>query len=501
MQGTERFAPDGPLPILPPMTSGLVLTIVRAAILVGMVAAFAISLAWSVSGDERLSLVASPATGADPGVRVLLADRRSYDNRTEILPHHERLTLAVLRPARLVAPDQGDDPAFSLDVDRGEQITIKPDVEGLVFSSSTWGQEQRWTVRSLRLVPRMTTLDAETARISAARWPTARFEDADREAVFAIGSRRYRGSLEVRFVSSKQVQAINLLPIEAYVEGVIAIEMKASYPMEALKAQAIASRTSAYAKAWAAHLAKRHFDLSDALDDQDYHGHGLGGDATARAVRETAGLILLTPRLRQPFVPQFCAANGGWTEAIEAVFPGLRDVTGRESLADIMMVQDDPFCARGAAALGYGATHGEQQVILRPEDIRERLQAWVTAQGEQTTIGYVTDIAIGQREPRSGRVRTVVISYTSNQRREMPAHEFRRMMGPHIVRSTLWKSLETRQRGGERRVNDWVITCTGYGHGVGMSQISAWAMAKEGFTHLQILRTFYHGAEVGPWGR
>src|SRR5690606_40753395 len=116
-------------------------------------------------------------------------------------------------------------------------------------------------------------------------------------------------SLEVRFVSSKQVHAINLLPIEAYVEGVIAIEMKASYPLEALKAQAIASRTYAYAKAWAAHLGKRPFDLSDALDDQDYHGHGLGGDTTARAVRETAGQILLTPRLRQPFVPQFCAAN------------------------------------------------------------------------------------------------------------------------------------------------------------------------------------------------
>ncbi len=235
------------------------------------------------------------------------------------------------------------------------------------------------------------------------------------------------------------------------------------------------------------------------MDDQDYHGHGLGGEFTRQAVRETTGQVLVTPRLRLPFVPQFCAANGGWTEAIEAVFPGSRDVSSRESVADIMRVERDPFCEKGALALGYTSSHWEQRLVLRPEDLQQRLQTWMKDSGRNDTIGYVTDLTIGQREPTSGRIRSVVVSYTPLKRLEIPAHEFRRMMGPHIVRSMLWTSLDSQLRSGERRVKDWIITMRGYGHGVGMSQISAWAMAKEGFTAQQVLQFFYPGAELKVW--
>jgi len=481
------------------MTGSAILTAVRGAILIAIVSAFLFSLVSSVLGDKRLPLIGLGNGQRDPGARILLADRRIVDQTAQILRHHERLTVAILRPAWLVAPEQSDDPQYTLKLERGEQVLIRPDVDGLVFSSATWGQEQRWPVPGLRIVPRDITLE-RTDDDHPGRWPVGRFEEAEREAVFAIGSRRYRGCLDVRFVNSKQLHVINTLPIEAYVEGVIAIEMKASFPLEALKAQAIASRTHAYARAWMALQAKQPFDLSDALDGQDYHGHGLGGEFTVRAVRETAGRILVTPRLRLPFVPQFCAANGGWTEASEAVFPGAKDVSQRESVADVMPVQRDPFCDRGAAALGYLSTHGEQQVLIEPEDLQKRLQAWVRDRGDRTTtIGYITDLAIGQREPRSGRVRTVIISHTPLLRMEVTAHDLRQIVGPHRLRSTLWTALDSRMRSGERRVKDWVITLRGYGHGVGMSQISAWAMAKEGFTSTQILQTFYPGAEIVGW--
>lgn len=484
------------------MTGTAILTAIRGAILIAIAAAFLVSLVNSVLGDQRLPLIGlgSPSNAQrDPGVRVLLADRRSIDQAVQILPHHERLTIAILRPAWLVAPEHSDDPNYTLKLDRGEQLLIRPDVDGLVFSSATWGQEQRWPVPGLRIVPQATT-EHPTAEDHPTRWPMGRFEDIDREAVFAIGSRRYRGGVDVRFVNSKQLHVINTLPIESYVEGVLAIEMKASFPLEALKAQAIASRTHAYARAWMALQAKQPYDLSDALDGQDYHGHGLGGEFTQRAVRETAGRILVTPRLRLPFVPQFCAANGGWTEATEAVFPGAKDVTQRESVADIMPVQRDPFSEKGAVALGYLSTHGEQQTLIEPDDLQKRLQAWVREKDDRTTtIGYITDLAIGERDPRSGRVRTVVISHTPLQRLEVSGHDLRTIVGPHRLRSTLWTNLESRVRTGERRVKDWIITLRGYGHGVGMSQISAWAMATDGFTSSQILQTFYPGAEIVGW--
>lgn len=480
------------------MAGQVILIVMRGVILVGMATAFAISLATSVLNDQRLSLVSSEHEGRDPGVRVLLADRRTYDQRTDILPYHERVTIAVLRSCWLVSPDQPDDPQYALKIERGEQIAIKPDVDGLVFSSSTWGEEQRWPVPRLRLVTQNPSIQMDPPELPG-KWRMGRFEDAEQDAVFAIGSRRYRGSVDVTFVSSKQLQVVNVLPIEAYVEGVIAIEMKSSYPIEALKAQAIASRSYAYAKAWQATQAKRTYDITDAMDDQDYHGHGLGGEFTRQAVRETTGQVLVTPRLRLPFVPQFCAANGGWTEAIEAVFPGSRDVSSRESVADIMRVERDPFCEKGALALGYTSSHWEQRLVLRPEDLQQRLQTWMKDSGRNDTIGYVTDLTIGQREPTSGRIRSVVVSYTPLKRLEIPAHEFRRMMGPHIVRSMLWTSLDSQLRSGERRVKDWIITMRGYGHGVGMSQISAWAMAKEGFTAQQVLQFFYPGAELKVW--
>ncbi len=482
------------------MTGSVLLTTIRGAILFSIAAVFAVSLVSSVLDDQRLPLMGPSDTNRDRGIRVLLTDRRTYDQRVDIVPHHERVAITILRPAWLVAPDQSDDPQYTLKLDRGDQILIRPDVDGLVFSSPTWDQERRWPVSTLRIIPQWTTLAETQQDDHPGAWPVGRFEDSEKEAVFSLGARRYRGALEVRFQNSKQLQAINILPIEAYVAGVIAIEMKESYPLEALKAQAIASRSYAYAKAWQAVIAKQGFDLTDALDGQDYHGHGLGGESTERAVRETAGQILVTPRLRRPFVPHFCAANGGWTEAVEAVFPHSMDVTGQESVADIMPVQRDPFCEKGALALGYLSTHGEQQIVIEAKDLQERLQAWVKENGDSTTvIGYITDLAIGSREPKSQRVRSVIISHVPLKRIEIPAHDLRTILGPYRLRSTLWTSLEARVRTGERRVKDWIVVLRGYGHGVGMSQISAWAMAKEGFTGTQILQTFYPGAEIVGW--
>lgn len=482
------------------MPPGLLIALLRGLLLVGMLTAFGVSLGWSLANDPGIARHAPGDAGRDPGLRVLLTARREVDGAPRTETTHERLLINVVAPAYIVSPDQPDDPQFTLKVDPGEQLVVKPDADGLVFSSQTWGSEMRWQVSRLRLQPLNTTLPADGGPLVPARLDPRRFEERLGKPVFALQGRHYRGTLEVAYRSPKALSALNLLPIEAYVDGVTAVEMKASFPIEALKAQAIASRSYAYAMAWRAAVAKKAFDLSDSLDDQDYRGHGNGGEFVVQAVRETAGQILKTPRQRMPFVPYFCASNGGWSEAVDAIHPGATDVSGKEPIANLMVPFPDPFCQRAAEALGYLGSHWQQQVVLEPEKVQARLQEWLRARGDQATkVGYITGITIAERDESSQRVRKVAIAHTPNLRVEMSGHEFRMMMGPQVVRSTLWLKLDTQIRAGERRIKDYVLTTRGWGHGVGMSQISAWAMAKEGYRHQRILQTFYPGAEIEAW--
>jgi peptidoglycan hydrolase-like amidase len=478
------------------MPGSLVIAIVRPLILVALLVGFGLSLGFSLVHDQNLGIGKLGGMGRDPGVRVLLTSRRQGADGTIVERAHERLTIDILRAACLVSPDQPDDPEYTREVEPGEQLVIKPDVDGLVFSSQTWRQEGRWPVSRLRLVPRVVTGDAPA---SVGHTDPNRCEDRSLGAVFALGGRRYRGSLDVLYQGPKQLTALNVLPIESYVEGVIAVEMKASYHLEALKAQAIASRSYAYATAWKAMSAQKPWDLTDFFDDQEYRGDGLGGNFIVQAVHETAGEILVTPRLRKPFVPKFCASSGGFSESIDAVEPGATDVTGKERISQLMVRQLDPFCGRAAEALGYTSSHWEQQVVLRPQDLKTRLQQWFKSRGDARQAGYITDVQVLERDAASLRVQKVAILYTPLQRVEMSGSEFRMLVGPQLMRSTRWLKVETRREEGDKKIFDWVITTCGWGHGVGMSQISAWAMAQDGYRHQFILQTFYPGAEIQPW--
>ena len=77
---------------------------------------------------------------------------------------------------------------------------------------------------------------------------------------------------------------------------------------------------------------------------------------------------------------------------------------------------------------------------------------------------------------------------------------FRMIIGPREIRSTLWSDVSPKRVDSSKdRSKNYEITCTGYGHGVGMSQISAWAMDEAGRTYKEILAFFYPGAELKSW--
>ncbi len=478
--------------------------IVRTLLLLGLLTVFGWLLVRHLLDDRDARGFGRIHQGAgnDPGVRVLLANRLPPEPQNT----HDRVTIQVLQAAELLAPD---DPEHKRELLKPGAV-VRIEVEGnngFSLTSKDWAQGSKdlhWAVQSLLLVPRATR-PATDNRLDAEGNPTVpnprTFEASDQRAVFRLPSidaksqPQYRGSLQVLWNSPKDLQLINVLPMEAYLEGVIAVEMNPSWPLEALKAQAIASRGFAYCKAAAAQ--RRAWDLVDTREDQEYRGAGYSTLGVVKAVLDTRGVI---PTIHaNPFIPLFSASSGGFTADIEDVFPGARDLNGREPLSTVMIAKQDPYCLPGILALGKQDTHWETANDILSQDIQKRLAAaWqASAQPGAPQIGYVNQLRVGRRDQRSNRVETVLVFHTlSAQPVEVPAKLFRDLIGPQLIKSTLWTTESPKKIEGSDRKFRWRIATLGWGHGVGMSQVSAWEMARQGRSAKTILEFFYQDVEL-----
>ncbi len=126
-------------------------------------------------------------------------------------------------------------------------------------------------------------------------------------AVAVAGKGAYRGSLEVRR-SSSGLDAINVLDIEDYVRGVVSRESPSSWPIEALKSQAVAARS--YVLSTASHGGT--FDVFDDTRSQAYGGVAAETAKTDKAVSATHLQVVLDKgKVAQTF---FFSTSGGHTE-------------------------------------------------------------------------------------------------------------------------------------------------------------------------------------------
>jgi len=134
-------------------------------------------------------------------------------------------------------------------------------------------------------------------------------------ALNGISSGLYRGAVEIR-TEGAGVTAINVLDIDSYVRGVVAGEMPSSWPLEALKAQAVTARTYALATRKTTGL----FDQYPDTRSQVYRGVTGESVRSDVAVRGTAGRILTYGG--EPAVTYYFSTSGGHTENVEFSFVG-----------------------------------------------------------------------------------------------------------------------------------------------------------------------------------
>mgnify|MGYP000288940724 CR=1 FL=1 len=196
---------------------------------------------------------------------------------------------------------------------------------------------------------------------------------------------------------------------------------------------------------------------------------------------------------RLQFGPGRRAGVGG----VEAVWPEARDVTGQLPLAPVMPPLDDPWYGEAVSALGLAATHGTSTATIDPRELQRELGKLLSPTGR--AIGYVKDIKVGRRDPVSQRVLSVLVHHSQGEPVDIPAHAFRRLVGENVLRSTLWTPDSPRKYESATRRGHFLydITCHGWGHGAGMSQISAWLMARQGYTAERIVQRFYLGTRLG----
>jgi len=134
--------------------------------------------------------------------------------------------------------------------------------------------------------------------------------------------RGYRGTVTAIRTGSRSVQVVNTVPMEQYLRPVVAAEVSASWPVQALRAQAVAARS--YAAHGAQGRAKKSFDVYDSTRSQAYPGAVWYNSSwrvirtrehptTDAAIADTAGLHLTHGG--KPALTQFSSSNGGVTAA------------------------------------------------------------------------------------------------------------------------------------------------------------------------------------------
>ncbi|WP_297242393.1 stage II sporulation protein D [Flavonifractor sp. An306] len=263
------------------------------------------------------------------------------------------------------------------------------------------------------------------------------------------------------------------LGLDQYLWRVVAAEMPASFELEALKAQAAAARTYTLSKL--GRTVEKHPDADVCTDitccqayiDPDQAAANWGDNAAAytakitSAVSETDGMAVLYDG--QPIQAVFFSSAAGRTvDAVEVWGNSVPYLTGVDS-------------PEGDEVPNYHST-----VTFTPEEFKSKLLAQypdADLSGDpagwfQNTVpnsaGGVEQVDVGGVTVSGGALRT--------------------LLG---LRSTSFTVTA-----GSQGVT---FSVTGYGHGVGMSQYGANALAKQGKTYDEILKWYYTGVEVAPY--
>ena len=292
---------------------------------------------------------------------------------------------------------------------------------------------------------------------------------------------KYAGGLKF-IVEGDRITAVNCIGMEDYLMSVISSEMKSSASIELLKAHAVISRSWLKARLRDHKAGHEHFDVCADDHCQRYQGLTMAvGDDVCRAIDRTWGQVL-------EYGGDICDTRyskccGGRTELFSTCWEDV-DLPYLQSV-------EDPFCdCENSSILSqvlndydlHTADFHDWTVQYTTDELSELVRT-------RTGIDFGTIVALEavERGP-SGRIKYLRI--TGTLREEVIGKELaiRKALSSSHLKSSAFEI--------EKSPDGFVLKGRGWGHGVGLCQIGAAAMAAQGYDYRQILSHYYVGAEI-----
>ena len=322
-------------------------------------------------------------------------------------------------------------------------------------------------------------------------------------------SRSYAGELELAVDKTGKANVVNVVSLEAYLNGVVAGEMAPSFPPEALKAQAIVSRTLFLNNFYRFHRGAD-FDVCDEVHCQVYVGVTKQNESTSAAVNATRGQVLTYGDIL--CTASYSAVCGGHTEDASEVWEGdgqpylqgefdateagissqAFDLKQEENVR--LWIQSNPkvYCNLETAGqpsfAGYAAKYFRWQTRARRVD----LEKWITEK-TGTDIGTLIDI-VPVRRGSSGRLSEIRLVGSRDSVTVTRELNIRRTLSETALYSACFVIDKEELANGV--ADSYVFSGAGWGHGVGMCQIGASVRALRGQNVGQILAAYYRGTRI-----
>jgi len=292
-------------------------------------------------------------------------------------------------------------------------------------------------------------------------------QTSDRRGIW-VGQKRYSGKLNL-FVFDSEILVINILGIEKYLSSVVGSEMPSKWPLEALKAQAIASRT--YALKQKGNLL---YDIDSTQKNQVYNGLESRTFKTSMAVRGTRSLVLTFKN--KLINALFHSSSGGLTENSQDVW--------KNAYPYLSSVKD--FDKNNPKLIWQKKFSNKELENLFPK------------------LGGIKKIEI-LNITKTGRVKNVKLfgSYGSN---EISGVDLRKKLDlkSNLIRFKFVEGKKNISGNDDSEIymkKSLIVLGQGSGHGVGMSQWGAKYMATKGIKAEKILKHFYKGVKIKPFNK
>ncbi len=334
------------------------------------------------------------------------------------------------------------------------------------------------------------------------------FLEKDSHGIINFDGKNFRGEFLIKRNDDRGLTVINYLSLQEYLYGVLPREMSGDWPLEALKAQAVAARN--YAVANMGKHSDYGFDLCSTIDCQVYGGYDVESPRSNMAVDETIGKVLT---YEGEVISAFFHSNsGGSTEDSENVWgmaiPYIRGVKDDFSLeapnsswtkiytkddienilisngidvGDIINVYPKEYSNNGRVIeLSIVGTEGEKVLL------REKPRA-IFGYNELKSMNFEieTDAKIFVKSSENSTKLSIngVNIMSSNGNTKAKLNRFNVYNGVSNKSITLTS-------------DKFIFNGKGWGHGLGMSQWGAKKMAELGYSYEDILKYYYTGTKL-----